>query len=150
MNTRYTFFSSVHPKLLKKVLYQGTLIAGIGVLMLVSASIFSTPQFLSKWGIYIFIIAAFLMALGLIPYRHLQRLEENPNKITLSENGLLHYYKGKSLSFSIPLKDIQSISWMENPYLYGIKLHIKHDKFKFLPFFSKRSYNELNEALFCD
>lgn len=148
MNTQLSFWTTVKPQLLKKVLLQGTVLAGCGVIILVLAGILIPRNIMEIWGIYIFFLSAILMAVGLVPYRHLQKLESNPNKITLSDDRTLHYHKGDRILYSIPFDQIQSLEWIDKKNIYGITLGLKNGQSKFLSFFSHRSYQEIKEIIF--
>ncbi|KAF3361981.1 Uncharacterized protein PHSC3_001539 [Chlamydiales bacterium STE3] len=147
MNTQYVFWTSVRPNLLYKTVVQGTLFAGCGALSLLLAGTLMPLETLSIWGLWIFLLAAGIMVIGLVPYRLLQKLEVNPYKIYLTEDNVLHYFKKGKVLLSLPISDIQNLTWEDRTYLYGIKAHLKNEKSLFFPFFSKRSYEELKEIL---
>lgn len=115
------------------------------MLILVLGSILIPKETLEKWGIYLFFLSALLMAVGLVPYRRLQKLESNPNKIIINDSYLLYIREEKTLS--IPIEQIQSLEWVERTSIYGINLRLKNGQTKFLAFFSKRSFDELKEIL---
>lgn len=148
MNTQFSFWTTVKPQLLKKVLLQGTALAGCGATILILAGILMPRNTLEIWGVYLFFLSAIFIAVGLVPYRRLQKLETNPDKITLSDDSVLHYHKGDRILFSIPLDHIQSLEWIEKKNIYGITLFLKNGQSKFLPFFSHRSFQELQEIIF--
>ena len=150
MNEQFSFWSSVNPELLKKVLLQGTFLAGCGVTTLVAASIFLPKNLLETWGIILFLLASALMAVGLVPYRRLQKLASKPDKITLSDDEHLNYYRDDRLIESISFNEIQAIEWVEKSNIYGILIHLKNGKAKLFPFFSKRSYQEIHEIILLD
>jgi hypothetical protein len=114
-----------------------------------------------------------MITLGLLPYKRLKRLEEKPNTITIEGEEWLHFSaKGKSL-FSIPIPSIDHISYTNKTNHYGIAVFLKdplpkklrvqdthfdlaafykqsHNQYQcdlFLPYFSQRSFNALQEYL---
>lgn len=86
-----------------------------------------------------------LIALGLIPYRRLQRLEVRPNELVISEHGLI-YYKGGDLQWKLPYSSIQRLSFQETAWRYGIALDVEGRFDLFLPYFTKRSFQILDQA----
>lgn len=109
------------------------------------ASIYLSTQALEKWGFLILIAGIGLIASGLIPYRKLQRLEVRPNELVLSKHGLI-YYKGGELQWKLPFSSIQRLSFQESAWSYGIALDVEGRFDLFLPYFTKRSFQILEEA----
>lgn len=145
-------YSSVHPSLLKKVLFKGFLLGLIGVLIILFSGTFLPPNILKIWGVWVFILGITLIAWGLIPYRKLSRLAAKPNQILVSKDHL-EYYSGGILKMSLLLQTIEKWDFIQQGTMYGIRIEIKsksNDLEKeeiFLPYFSKRSFNELKEMI---
>ncbi|MGK5594273.1 MAG: hypothetical protein ACSNEK_02820 [Parachlamydiaceae bacterium] len=150
MNAQQVFWTSIKPELMRKTLIEGTCIAGIGVFLLLLAATIVPPQALEKWGLLIFILAAILMTAGLVPYRLLQRLELAPNKIYLNDDHTLCYLKKNQLKLSIPFKKIGTLEWVDQRYIYGIKIKLCNQQSIFLPFFSHRSFQEIRDIIFSE
>ncbi len=150
MNPQQIFWTSIKSDLIRKTLIQGTCIAGLGVFLLLLAGTLTPIQMLEKWGLLIFIFAAVLMAVGLIPYRLLQRLESSPNKIYLSDDHKLCYFKKNQLKASIPFNKVRALEWIDHYYIYGIKVILDDHQSLFLPFFSHRSLQEIRDIILSD
>lgn len=131
------------------------------------------PLLMGIWGLPLFLVGMGLIAWGLIPYRRLRSLEENPYRITLDgESSMTFISKGKPL-FTVPRQAIGEMGYIEEENTYGIALHLKsplpeklqienatfdlaefrerskkeHACDLFIPYFSQRSYSTLNEWL---
>ncbi len=170
-----TIRSSVLPDLMRKALLIGTLLGGVGVLALLCGGVFIPLEEMKVWGPLLFIFSIALITCGLLPYRHLKRLEENPYTLTIEGGAWLHFSaKGKSL-FSIPISSIDHIIPIDqsSKSLYGIGVILKDPlpkklviqdpgfdllKFRtqslklhqcdlFFQYFSRRSFNSLHDHL---
>lgn len=144
MNNSTTLRTSISPSLLKWRLYLGSFLAGSGAFLLLISAIYLSPTALEKWGFLILIFGLGLIALGLIPYRKLQRLEVKPNELLVSEHGLA-YYKGGSLQWKLPYSSIHSIQFLESAWSYGIGLDVEGRFDLYLPYFTKRSFEILEK-----
>lgn len=144
MDNSTTLRTSVSPSLLKWRLYLGSFLAGAGAFLLLFSSIYLSTSALEKWGFLILILGLGLIAVGLIPYRKLQRLEIKPNELILSEHGLA-YYKGGSLQWKLPYASIHSMQFLESAWSYGIALDVEGRFDLFLPYFTKRSFQILEQ-----
>jgi hypothetical protein len=144
MNNSSTLRTSISPSLLKWRLYLGSFLAGGGAFLLLFSSIYLSTSVLEKWGFLILILGLGLIAIGLIPYRKLQRLEVKPNELILSEHGLA-YYKGGRLEWKLPYDSIRSVTFFESSWRYGIYLDVEGRFDLFLPFFTKRSFQILEQ-----
>lgn len=131
---------------MKWILIQGSLLAILGALMLVFSGIFLPVVILKKWGLLIFLFSLGLIAAGLIPYRRLQRLEIKPDQLILLEKGLI-YKKAGDQEWQFSFDSIQSVDFVDNPWRYGILLRIENQWDVFLPYFTRRSYDELRNHL---
>ena len=155
--------SSIKSSYKRYVLFRGTLIAVIGALLIVMSGIYLPVQEMRIWGLPALVVGVGLIALGLLPYRRLSRLEDKPNEIILLDKEFQFFTKGKKV-FTIPYASIDKIDHMDNRCCYGIALWIKkspeqkvivHDKKAsfskkqngdiFLPNFTERSYEILRE-----
>lgn len=166
------FRSSIRPSLLHSVLFQGSLLAFFGMLLLLGTGAFLSQESLKHWGLLIFFMSIGLIAIGMLPYRRLTRLEINPHEIVL-EKDHLHFFMKKKCLISIPLKNIEKMSFIELGRVYGIGIWLKNfslenaitretsfNIFKFhknsqkkyqcdlfLAYFSKRTFAELQSRL---
>lgn len=148
MNQQFSFWTTIQPSLLKRTLLQGTLLAGSGAVLLAFSSVLIPKNILETWGIFLFLIAAFLMGAGLVPYRKLQKLETNPDKISLGDDGNFYYLRSDKVLFTTSFKEIEALDWVERKNIYGISLKLKNGKSKFLPYFSYRSFQEMQDIIF--
>lgn len=157
-----TLRSSIRPELMRKTLWQGTFLAGIGALLIVTCGAFLPPPLMRTWGFFIFLAAIALITLGLLPYRRLKRLEENPYALFIDDQTNLRFCSKNKLLLTIPLDSIQSTTYLEKNDRYGIAIFLKNPPPKkievqpnvnlsrfsdpscdlFLPYFSERTYLE--------
>lgn len=157
--------SSVSPLLIRHAILRGMGIAFIGIAILLYAGIFFDLAILKNWGFLIFFASMTLIIKGLLPYRHLARLLSNPNTLILAQE--LRYFSKNTGTLNIPIEAIQDIFYFNTPELYGIGIRL-NPRYKdltfeasafmyesaqrfqvdlFFPYFSKRSYEELNHYL---
>ena len=156
--------SSIKPEFARNMLFRGTLLAGIGIALLVFGGAFIPASYLSQWGLILFLVAGGLVAWGLIPYRRLMQLEVKPNELIIDQKSIEVTFKRKP-TLVIPFSAIQEMRYLENSKIYGIQIWLKKDAAEkvviqdsqfdpkssrkygcdlFLPYFSKNSFNELN------
>lgn len=169
--SRITFRSSIHRALKKSVLLRGTIWASIGVLLWVLAGVFLPLSVLTIWGAPILLLGGALIVVGLLPYRRLSRQENKPNELILTELDELYIFFERTGMFKVELKNIETMAYLDDDTRYGIGLwikypkkshitllnpHIKIDEYLkncqkdyqcdiFLPYFSKRTYQEIEE-----
>lgn len=159
--------STIKPSLLRRVLLRGSILAILGACILLYANIFISVDELSTWGLLIVCIALTLIAIGLIPYRKLTRLERHPYEMIAAEQ-IVTLKKDNPL-FSFPINSIEKIAYIEQDNSYGIGIWLKNpekillhipkfemNRFKlktqqhdscdlFLPYFSERSCKSLED-----
>lgn len=105
-------------------LLRGSWIAGAGALMIIIAGTFLPVKFLTLWGIPIFFAGIFLIALGLLPYRRLAKLEIKPHTLTYDGEFYIFAKQGKPL-FKISEKSIQKMIYVEKGNVYGIAIWLQ-------------------------
>ena len=164
----YICRSSIHSELLNHTLKRGTVLGGSGVFLFLMGGTILPLELLSLWGIPFFTVGLFFIAIGLIPYRKLARLQLTPHEIHFDGKTLLFLKQGKPL-FKIDVPSIEKINYLEREHLYGMGIWLKkpiNEKVKvlqsqfnfaafttdsmhrfqgcdlFLPFFTKRSFEE--------
>lgn len=167
-----TLHSSIKPSLKKKIMFRGTLISAIGLIPMFYGSLYLDVPTLSYWGVPIFFGSLGMIAVGMLPFKRLTFLENNPNKLTINDNdGFIYSHKGKK-TLTIPISAIDNISYYEKNSMYGVALSLKKDledkivvhnqSFDFarysnyskkhyqcelfLPYFSRRAFKELLET----
>lgn len=163
--------TSVRTSLKNHVLFQGTVLSGIGAILLLIGGTVLPVGVLEVWGLFLMLAATGLIALGMVPYRRLTLLERSPNEmIIFPDKGLTYLLKGESI-LTIPLSSIQRFSYVEKEHEYGIGIHLKeslpekviihnpkfaalafqknsHDQYGcdlFFPYFTEHSYRSLME-----
>jgi hypothetical protein len=145
--------SSIRPSLKHSLLQRGTFLGFIGGLLFLLAGIFLPLPQLSIWGLPVLGAAFALITAGLLPYRRLSHLEMHPHEISLTEQRLRFSRSGKP-SFTLPLSCIKRIDYRDAPRHYGIAIWLKNPLPAkegcdiFLPYFSKRSFDEMKEFYF--
>lgn len=166
-----TLRSSIKPSLKKSKLIRGTLLSLIGVSLWFYGGLFLSTATLTIFGWPILIIGGILIAGGLIPYRKLVRLENKPNELTVTDLEELYFSMQEVPMFKIALENVEEMAFLDDDRRYGIGVWIKHPKSKnvivlhpslelnaylrdcqkyyfcdlFFPFFTKRSFQELEE-----
>jgi len=138
--------SSIKPTLKRKVLMRGTLIAGLGGIILLYCGVFTPAETLEQWGMIPFLLAVILITVGLLPYRKLTRLETTPHEIVGYTNDRLDVFLKKRKRHSIPLDAIEGLHYIEKKDRYGIELYTAEGNL-FLPYFSERACRSLREWL---
>lgn len=123
-----TYYSTVKADVLKKSLFWGTLKATLGLLVM----FFGGP--------FLFIPGVLLIGWGLIPYRKLKKLENNPYTIHLTETHLILRTKK---STAISLNEIEKMEYVDG-MPFGILITTK-ERTLFAPYFSKRTFTDLTE-----
>lgn len=163
--------SSIKPSLKKSVILRGSLLSALGVALWLFSGIFFSITTLSTWGWPIFLIGGILITIGLLPYRKLSRLENNPHEIVITDLDELYFSMGTPI-FKIHLEKIEEMAFLDDEKRYGIGIWIKKPIDKnvivlhptldfnayladcqkryfcdiFFPYFSKRSFQELEEV----
>lgn len=157
--------TAVNSQLKKDALLRGSLLAGLGMLILIGGSIILTQEQLEQYGFFIFVGGIALVTFGMIPYRKLVRLENSPDEIHVNDDHAWVYYrKGKKIA-EIPREAIESSDFVAHDPDYGICVQLKKNppsKVKvfmpdaqlqmnkygcdlFLPYFTERSMNQLSK-----
>ena len=164
--------SSISSSLLKKTLLRGGAIAFLGVIILLIGGVSLSLNFLNHWGWLLFIISLALITRGMLPYRHLSRLESNPDKLIFYESNCIAYCKMEKIICAIPIQFIEKINYFSDSEHYGIAFWLKRssdemnpniidskypiemkkikkqrkeygDADLFIPYFNERGYREL-------
>lgn len=168
-SNRIRLYSSIKAPLKRQVLFRGTVLAFIGVLFLLWASIYLLPPELDTWGLVILLISSGLIIYGLLPYRKLTYLENHPNEIIMDSDASVHIIFKRKLMFSVPHFNWENFEYIEKKDMYGIGMHLELGDLEkiviydqrfdivsyqkeslknyncdlFLPYFTKKSYNLL-------
>ena len=168
-----TLHSSITPFLASRLLIRGTAVASLGLLCLAYGTLYMPEASLKTWGIPLFFLSLGLIGSGMLPYRRVCRVEKHPHMLMIRADNTIHYAHFGKARVTIPFQAIDRLSYGNDPLFYGIKLWIRtghpqkitvHDhhfdytaytahcrkKYGcdfFIPFFSKRSFKELEECL---
>ena len=126
------------------LLKRGTFMAAIGLGAMIFASIEIGPTLLSKSGIFIFLFGVFMIGYGLLPYRKMMRLELSPHHLFVDEE-VIEYVHDKKIE-QIATKEIASIEYYQNTTGYGIKIKKQDGSTIVMPFFSKRTFDRLQDV----
>ena len=150
---KFLLKSSLRQALIIHALKRGSVIGGVGILLIFCAYLFLPKTLLSHVGIWIYLLGCGLIAFGLIPYRRLRRLELNPASLVVDEKGLTLIAQSHKPEV-ILWEEIDSFSYLENKQTYGIGFMLKKKRDTrlklaevdlFLPYFSKRAFDELDQ-----
>jgi len=164
--------SSIKPPLKRAVLFRGTVLGGMGGLLLLMGGVFIPLSLLKIFGLPLLIVAIFLITKGLLPYRRLCQMETKPNEIVLlGDDHLKFSMLGKHI-LTVPKSSIDEVKYIEKDNDYGIALWLKqtapekivihrqtfeigkyqqesqknHGCDLFFPFFNRHAYNTLREV----
>lgn len=140
-----TWHSKFDASLLQKALYRGVALSFFAALLLLIASLLVPPNALSLLGLPLCLFTFVVIAWGTWHYRKLKKLEHKPHRLVLEENRLDFFLYG-SLSWSLPTSSLHSISYITGRN-FGVALHLNNGEKMFLPYFSERTFHELQEAL---
>lgn len=164
MKEVFTIRTSISPGLMRKTLFKGFFTGMLGIISLLYAGVFLPVDVLRVWGLPIFLFGIGLIIIGLLPYRRIARIESKPSTLTVDNLEALEFSSGGKLKFSLPLEIVSKIAYLASPKNYGLGIWLKdhalekviffEPSFKvrtdygadiFLPYFSQRSTNELND-----
>lgn len=106
------------------------------------AFLFFSVDRLTVWGVWLFLFCGACLGLGLLPYRRLCRLEENPHALIMDEKAIAYLERGVVV-FIIPLKSIQRISYFESTNRYGILFWLTHASEPEASIFLQKRYDQL-------
>ena len=140
--------STVTSELKKKTLFRGSSIALIGILILAFAYFWVSEATLEKWGWAFFLWGLMFIVWGMLPYRRLTRIEDMPFEIWTSGEGdleMLCFGKNHRAFWKVFTREITGIAYKNDPNYYGIEI-MSGGKRHFCPYFSKRSFDELQET----
>lgn len=115
--------STIDATTLKKSLFQGTSISALGALLFIVPTLFLSIPYLSRWGLYLFTISFFLIAIGMLPYKRLLKLQITPHVIEFLPEGIALWWKQKKICF-ISFSHLASIVYQADKKIPGIQLHI--------------------------
>ncbi len=164
-----TLHSMVKPELKKSLLLRGSVLAAMGGALLLFSGAMIPPAGLEVWGWPIVILSFGLIAVGLMPYRRLCRLESRPSKLLLTDDNEIIYLFNDRKRVTIPYEAVKKMEYLQNDGLYGVGIWIDLSASKkvvvhdptfnyqshqrvakrrfgcdlFLPFFSERAFNQL-------
>jgi len=138
-----SFHTTIDAKYKIALLKRGTFMATIGLGAMIFASIEIGPSLLSKSGIFIFLFGVFMIGYGLLPYRKLMRLELSPHHLFVDEKGI-EYVHNKIIE-QIALNEIASMEYYQGTNGYGIKIKKLDGSTIAMPFFSKRTFDRLQD-----
>lgn len=141
--------STVKMTFKRHVLFQGTFLAALGAILFLYLGVVGIDNALYRWSVMG--AAFFLIAWGLIPYRHLCALENEPLILKLLPGEVLALSR-KTVLWSLPIILIGDYEYVEEKSRYGILFTIISSESGspstlFAPFFSRLSYQQLQEAL---
>lgn len=116
--------SKIRPELLRATLFRGMVFAGAGVFLFLAAGTRFPIALLQRVGLPVALIGFFLILVGMIPYKRLNRLETKPHRISCIDGEMIFSKESKPL-FKLPLQTIQEVSYLEKGTLYGLGINLK-------------------------
>lgn len=118
--------TTISRALSRHVLIKGFCIALLGIAALFAGGIFLPLPSLQKWGWLLFIISLGLIALGLLPYRRLVRLQLKPNELSLLDTEELTFKSRGRNKLTIPLESVSKMEYVDHPLNDGIAIWLIH------------------------
>jgi hypothetical protein len=118
--------SQVKPELKKRVLTRGTILGVLGAAIWLFAGIMIPQGTLTDWGLPLFLLGLGFITFGLLPYRQLMKVDNNPSDLLLIENTQLSYAEAGVKKFTVPFSCIEKIGDLEGDSPYGIKIWLKN------------------------
>lgn len=165
-----TLRSSIKPSLKKATLIRGSCLGFIGITCWLFGALFLPLSVLANWGWLFLLIGGAFITFGLLPYRKLTRLENKPHEIIVTDLEELYFSMQGTLIFKVALDKIEELAYLDDDVRYGIGLWIKEPSKNlvilhpsldlnsylkdcqkryfcdlYCPYFSKRSYQELED-----
>lgn len=153
-------YSGIKGDLKRQVLFKGSFVAVIGILLWIVVGSTMPTDKLTQWGGPVFLLGGALIALGLVPYRRLSQVEAHPYHLTLHPEGVIDLtHKGK-VRCSVPAKAITKTAYYEAPGIYGIAIWLKPGTLSdaycaktqkryhcdlFLPYFGRHAFDSLKQ-----
>ena len=147
--------STIRTALLNRTLKRGAWLGGGGALLIILGGTLLPLGLLKIWGIPLFCLGMACIAIGLLPYRKLTRLQLKPHAIHSNGEELMFLRSGRPL-LKIPLRSLEKMVYLEKEEAYGIGLWLKWpivEKVKVLqPHFSYATFTEESRKSFegCD
>ncbi len=116
-----TIRTKITAQLLKQKLFQGSIFSAIGALLILICGTYLPSSIMSPFGFIIICLALFCIAVGMIPYRRLSKLQLSPHKLLITERDCT-VENDKSALYSIPLISINTVQFIQKGSVYGIAL----------------------------
>jgi len=165
--------SSVRPSFVKKSLFRGTSIASLGLLPLFYGALFLDTEALSLWGLPLFFLSFGMIAYGMLPFKQLIDLQQNPDQLILHADNQIVYHQKGSAALTIPLSAMEQVKYLEMRTIYGVAIWLKDAPTEriivhsptfnfartrtrslcqyrcdlFLPYFTRQTFNELTQMI---
>jgi hypothetical protein len=162
--------STIHSSIKKATLIKGTIYGAAGMSLWLYGGIFLSPSVLATWGWVLLLLGGVFITLGLLPYRQLSYLENTPHQVKVDSLNELYFALHGRILFKVSLEKVDGMAYLDDDKHYGIglwiaptskditalhysldlPLYVEENQKKyfcdlFLPYFSKRSYYELEE-----
>lgn len=141
MDSKIVLQTMVKPSLYRGALMKGTLFGFLGAFLLVLVTILVPSEEMTYVGPFVGLLSLLLIGMGFRPFQKLKKQEMKPQKLILSKASL--EWQGKTIDYS----QLKNWHFVEEGLHYGIELVLSSGENLFLPYFSKRSFDELNEFL---
>jgi hypothetical protein len=140
-----TLRTTVSPHETKYVLLRGTALAAGGIALLWVFYFFVPEAWMIWTGWLAWLLAGLFIGAGLVPYRRLKRLSDNPNLLLLENDSLRYICRGNE-RLHLKLTDIQAIESYRQGLHFGVTITTNGTRYK-LPYFSERSVAQLKHIL---
>ena len=143
-------YSSISSEIKKLKLKKGLLFSLPAIILLITFGTFASLDLVVQYGRIIFFVSITLIAIGMIPYRRITRLESTPHILSIEDDTLDFKYLGK-FSVLIPLREIKSISFFRKKQFFGLALTLHSLKNVQSKNFAMRQYQKkCRRQLSCD
>ena len=118
-NESVIVYSCIKKSMMKKEIMKGTAIAILSLIPLLLSFIYLKASILETYGLGLLILAFGGLYIGLGRYKALARIENAPNRLTITSHELIFSLRGKP-KYSIPLEHISSMGYREGSVDYGL------------------------------
>lgn len=141
-------YSCIIPSLKRWKLFISMLWMIPGLALILYGGIKMPVEELKSWGIFIWIAGITLIAIGLIPYKKLISLENNPHALVICAENALYFLVKDKQKMKIKLTEIEKVEFFKASRRYGIFMKLKtEEKNIFFPLFTERACKTLKTYL---
>ncbi len=137
MEDTITLYTTIKPSLYRKALLISSMMGVLGALLLVFATLFIPQKQLEFLGPILGLFSLLLIGFGFRPFLKIKKMDSKPIPLKLTKDGI--FWK----NVRIVTKNVAETRYIDSEKSYGIEITSKAGQKLFLPYYSKRSYEEV-------